>query len=82
MLNTLEVIGGVCHLLFFFVSIITLVVMAEHSSPSFVFNTLWHEFSGWNNPGVAFSIGIITVTFPITAFDGVIHMSRFPFPKE
>ncbi|KAG4432887.1 hypothetical protein IFR05_011633 [Cadophora sp. M221] len=75
MLNTLEMIGGVCHLLFFLVSIITLVVMAEHSSPGFVFNNLWHEFSGWSNPGVAFSIGIITVTFPITAFDGVIHMS-------
>ncbi|PVH88992.1 amino acid transporter [Cadophora sp. DSE1049] len=75
MLNTLEMIGGICHLLFFLVSIITLVVMAEHSSPGFVFNNLWHEFSGWNNPGVAFSIGIITVTFPITAFDGIIHMS-------
>ncbi|KAK0109940.1 hypothetical protein ONS95_002607 [Cadophora gregata] len=75
MLNTLEMIGGICHLLFFLVSIITLIVMADHSSPGFVFNNLWHEFSGWSNPGVAFSIGIITVTFPITAFDGVIHMS-------
>ncbi|KAH7360368.1 amino acid/polyamine transporter I [Rhexocercosporidium sp. MPI-PUGE-AT-0058] len=75
MLNRLEMIGGICHLLFFSVSIITLVVMADHSSPGFVFNNLWHEFSGWSNPGVAFSIGIITVTFPITAFDGVIHMS-------
>ncbi|KAH6677107.1 amino acid/polyamine transporter I [Halenospora varia] len=75
MLNTLEMIGGICHVLFFVVSIITLVVLAERSPASFVFNNLWDEFSGWTNPGVAFSIGLITVTFPITSFDGVLHMS-------
>jgi choline transport protein len=69
-------IGGICHVVFFLVSIITLVVLAEKSSAAFVFNNLWHNVSGWNNPGVAFSIGLITVTFPITAFDGVLHMSK------
>jgi hypothetical protein len=76
MLNTLEMIGGICHVIFFIVSIITLVALAERSPASFVFNNLWHDLSGWNNPGVAFSIGLITVTFPITSFDGVLHMSK------
>jgi len=77
MLNTLEMIGGICHVLFFIVSIITLVVLAERSTSSFVFNNLWHDVSGWENPGVAFSLGLLTVTFPITSFDGVLHMSQF-----
>ncbi|KAG9229523.1 amino acid/polyamine transporter I [Amylocarpus encephaloides] len=75
MLNTLEMIGGICHVIFFIVSVTTLAVLAERSSASFVFNTIWDEFSGWDNKGVAFSLGMVTVTFPITAFDGVLHMS-------
>ena len=75
MLNTLEMIGGICHVVFFIVSVTTLAVLAERSTAGFVFNTIWKDFSGWTNPGVAFSLGIITVTFPITAFDGVLHMS-------
>jgi hypothetical protein len=76
-LNTLEIIGGICHVVFFIVSVITLVVLAKGSPASFVFNTLCHDLSGWNNPGVAFGIGFITVTFPITSFDGVLHMSEW-----
>lgn len=79
MLNTLEMIGGICHVLFFIVSLVTLVVLAERSTASFVFNNLWNSYSGWENPGVAFSLGIITVTFPITSFDGVLHMSKSTF---
>jgi hypothetical protein len=81
-LNTLEMIGGICHALFFIVSIITLVVLAERSPADFVFNTLWHDLSGWDNPGVAFSIGLLTVTFPITSFDGVLHMSKCSKPHN
>jgi Amino acid permease len=78
MLNTLEMIGGICHVVFFIVSIITLVVLAQRSSASFVFNTLTADIniSGWTNPGVAFSLGMLTVTFPITSFDGILHMSK------
>lgn len=82
MLNTLEMIGGICHVVFFIISIVTLVVLAERSTASFVFNNLWNSYSGWENPGVAFSLGIITVTFPITSFDGVLHMSKSPFVSQ
>lgn len=74
-LNTFETIGGVCHVLFFAAVIITLVTLAERSTAGFVFNTLTNDLSGWTNPGVAWSIGLLTVTFPITSFDGVLHMS-------
>ena len=74
-LNTMEMIGGVCHVVFFIISVIVLVVLARRSDSSFVFNTLTHDISGWTNPVVAWGVGLLTVTFPITAFDGVLHMS-------
>lgn len=76
MLNTLEMIGGVCHTVFFIISIITLSVCARRSTTEFVFNTLTHDMSGWTDPAVAWGIGLLTVTFPITSFDGVLHMSK------
>jgi hypothetical protein len=77
MLNTLEMIGGVCHVVFFIVTIITLVTLSTRSEAGFVFNTLTNDVSGWENPGVAFSLGLLTVTFPITSFDGILHMSEY-----
>ncbi|KAF2192733.1 amino acid transporter [Zopfia rhizophila CBS 207.26] len=74
-LNTLEAVGAICHVVFFIVSIITLVVLAERSTTDFVFKTLTHDVSGWTNPTVAFGIGLLTVTYPLTGFDGVLHMS-------
>lgn len=75
LLNTLEMIGAICHVLFFVVSIITLVVLAQRSTASYVFSTLTHNVSGWSNAAVAWGIGLLTVTFPLTGFDGVLHMS-------
>jgi amino acid transporter len=75
LLNTLEMIGGICHVVFFIVSVITLAILARRSTPDFVFNTLTNDLSGWTNPTVAWSIGLLTVAFPITGFDGVLHMS-------
>jgi hypothetical protein len=67
LLNPLEMIGGICHVIFFFVSIITLAVLAQRGTSEFVFNTLTHDLSGWTNPTVAWGIGLLTVTFPITS---------------
>lgn len=76
-LNTLETIGGICHVLFFITVIAVLAVTAERSTTDFVFKTLTHDVSGWTNPGVAWCLGLLTTVFPITSFDGVLHMSRF-----
>ncbi|KAF2185564.1 amino acid transporter [Zopfia rhizophila CBS 207.26] len=73
-LNTLETIGGICHVLFFIVVIATLSTLADRSTPEFVFQTLTTDVSGWSNPGVAWSLGLLTTVFPITSFDGVLHM--------
>lgn len=66
LLNPLEAVGAICHVVFFIVSIITLVVLAQRSTVDYVFHTLTHDVSGWQNPVVAFGIGLLTVTYPLT----------------
>jgi hypothetical protein len=68
LLNPFEAIGAMLHVVFFIVSIITLVVLAPRSSPDYVFKTLTHEGSGWDQPVVAFGIGLLTVAYPLTGF--------------
>ena|SRR5579871_3676059 len=64
-LNTLEMIGAVLHVVFFIVTIITLTTMAERSTVDYVFKTITTGVSGWTNPGVSFGIGLLTAVFPI-----------------
>lgn len=64
-LNTLETIGGIIHVVFFIVTIIVLTVLAQHSTTDFVFNTLVTGVSGWTNPGISFCLGLLTVVFPL-----------------
>jgi amino acid transporter len=73
-LNTLETVGGIFHVLFFIAAIATLTTLSERSSTEFVFKTLTTDMSGWTNPGIAWSLGLLTTVFPITSFDGVLHM--------
>ena len=65
LLNAFEFLGGLFHVVFFIVSLITLVVMGERSSPEFVFKTLTHGVSGWNDPGVCWGLGLLTLTFSV-----------------
>ncbi|OAL04670.1 hypothetical protein IQ06DRAFT_313825 [Phaeosphaeriaceae sp. SRC1lsM3a] len=74
-INIMETSGAICHVVFFLASIITLAAKAEKSSIDYVFNTLTHDISGWENPTVAWGLGLLTVTYPLTGFDGVLHMS-------
>ncbi|KAF2867084.1 amino acid/polyamine transporter I [Massariosphaeria phaeospora] len=74
-LNPLEAVGAICHVVFFIVSIITLIVLAERSTAEYVFTTLTHDVSGWTNPAASWGIGLLTVVYPLTGFDGVLHMS-------
>jgi choline transport protein len=66
LLGPLEAIGAICHVVFFIVSIITLVVLAQRSTVDYVFKTLTHDVSGWTSPVVAWGIGLLTVTYPLT----------------
>ena len=67
----LEVIGGVCHVVFFFVIIITLLILAPRSTNDFVWNTTVSNVSGWKDPGVAFCLGLLSPTYVLagTCFD-------------
>ena len=66
LVNPLEAFGALCHVVFFVVSIVTLVVLAPRSTNEFVFGTLTRDVSGWTNPAVAWGLGLLTVTFPLT----------------
>ena len=66
LIKLFELLGGIFHIFFFISSIITLAVLARHSSVEFVFNTLTTGVSGWNDPGVCWGIGLLTLTFAIT----------------
>jgi hypothetical protein len=46
LLNAFELIGGICHFLFFIIAIVTLSVLAERSTPQFVFQNLTQGLSG------------------------------------
>jgi len=77
-LNTFELFGGLCHFLFFIIAVVTLAVLGQRSSPQFVFQTLTKGISGWDNPGVSWGLGLLTVTNAVNAFDGTLHMSIRP----
>ena len=65
-INALETAGAVCHVVFFVVSIATLAAMGEKSTAGYVFGTLTHDVSGWKQPAVAWGLGLLTVTYPLT----------------
>jgi choline transport protein len=66
LLNVFEIVGGLTHFLFFIVSMIVLVTLARRSTTDFVWNTLVTGESGWNNPGVCFGLGLLTISFSVT----------------
>lgn len=74
-LATFETIGGVCHFVFFIISVITLATLAKRSPTDWVFTELTSDVSGWNNAGVSWGLGLLTITFAVNGFDGVLHMS-------
>jgi hypothetical protein len=65
LLNAFETVGGLCHICFYVISIITLVALAKKSSNEFVFKTLTQGQSGWENLGVTWGLGLLTITFSI-----------------
>ena len=86
-----ELIGGVCHIAFFVVLAVPLIVLAPRSSAKFVFTDLI-DADGWNNSGISWCVGLLTVTYCFTGMsvisfiynlislqtgiDGAVHMSE------
>ncbi|KAF1997787.1 amino acid transporter [Amniculicola lignicola CBS 123094] len=75
-LDTFEITGGILHIVLFIVFIVVLVVFGPRSDPSFVFDTLTSDLSGWNNEGVSWGLGLLTVSFSVAGFDSILHMSE------
>jgi len=65
-LDTFEMAGGILHIVLFIVFIVVLIVFGPKSDPDFVFKTLISDASGWNNSGVSWGLGLLTVTFSVT----------------
>ena len=76
MLAPFEIFGMICHVIFLPIYIVVLVCLAPRSSSSFVFTDFITDQSGWTNPGVVFSIGLLTATYTFTGLDGALHMSE------
>lgn len=73
-LNIGETLGGVFHVLFFIACIIVMTTLGERTGSKFVFQTLTTEISGWTNPGVCFSVGLLSAIAPLAGYDSILHM--------
>ena len=65
LLGPIEITGGICHIGFFVIVLATMLSLGPRSSSSFVWTELVSGISGWDNKGVAWSIGLLAVTFPL-----------------
>jgi amino acid transporter len=77
LLDAFEITGGILHICLFVVVIVVFVVFGPRSDPDFVFKTLTWEESGWNNKGVSWGLGLLSMTFSVTGADSVLHMCMF-----
>src|SRR5438067_12589059 len=64
-LAPLEIIGGVTHILFWVLFIVTLAVMAPRSTASFVFTQTLTGLSGGSSVGIQWNIGLLSAVFPL-----------------
>jgi amino acid transporter len=65
-LDTFEMVAGVLHIILFIIFVVVFIVFGPTSDPEFVFQTLISDASGWDNPGVSWGLGLLTVTFSVT----------------
>ena len=62
LLKAIEIIGGVLYIVFFIVTIVTLVTVSETQPSEFVFKTSFFGISGYTNEAVQWCIGLLTIT--------------------
>ncbi|KAJ5546784.1 hypothetical protein N7494_004369 [Penicillium frequentans] len=75
-LPALQMLGGIMHIVFFIAIIIPLVLLSRRSTSDFVFTELMTSEEGWQSKGVAWCLGMLTVTYCFAGFDGAVHMSE------
>lgn len=62
LLPEFELLGGVCHVVFFVILLVALLALAPKSSADFVF-TDFENSGGWSSNGVSWCIGLLTVVY-------------------
>ncbi|EED24605.1 amino acid permease, putative [Talaromyces stipitatus ATCC 10500] len=75
LLPLLQLFGGIFHVVLFIVLSVPLILLAPRSTPDFVFKTVMSN-GGWENSGISWCIGMLTVTYCFLGFDGAVHMSE------
>lgn len=71
LLPAIEVLGGTMHILAWPGIIITLVMLAPRHSSEFVWGTFVSGLSGWKDPGVVWSIGMLTVISTLNGMSAI-----------
>ncbi|TPX18109.1 uncharacterized protein E0L32_011833 [Thyridium curvatum] len=75
-LPAIEVVSMALHVIMFFLILIpTVVVTPDRHSAEYVFTTFLN-FSGWDNDGIAWCIGLLTSSYVMVGADSVMHMSE------
>jgi choline transport protein len=76
-LTVVETFTGFLHICLFFVYIAVLAARGSRSDTDFVFKTVTTDMGGWSNPGVAWSLGLLSCTFALAGVDSILHMSTW-----
>ncbi|KAE9403296.1 putative amino acid permease [Gymnopus androsaceus JB14] len=71
----IELLAGILHPVLFVALLVPLVVLAPRSTNEFVWTELVNESGGYSD-GVSWCIGLLTVAYSFSGFDGAIHMSE------
>jgi choline transport protein len=70
-----ETLGGLLHVLFFFIVFIAILATSTKASDKDVWGTFINA-SGWGSDGISFCIGFLTPAFALAGVDAVVHMSE------
>lgn len=70
-----ETLGGILHVLFFFIVMIAILATSDKASNHDVWGTLIND-GGWSSDGVSFCLGFLTPAFALAGVDAVVHMSE------
>lgn len=72
----LQMMGGILHITLFIALVVPIILLSRRSTSQFVFTELFTAEGGWESPGIAWCLGMLTVTYCFLGFDGAIHMSE------
>jgi choline transport protein len=76
LLNGFEMFGGILYFVLLVIFLIILIVFGPRNSNEFVFHTLIWEVSGWNNKGVSWGLGLLSMSFSVCGADSILHMCK------